>query len=357
MIAPATQDLEQAQINFEQFFQDFLAKKKNDYEYGEFFESIYFHMCEYVGRKGKRVRPLLLLHTYRTLGGSRQLNDPSLTAVAISLELLHTFILIHDDVIDRSDRRRGLPTFHKLVEEKLNRIQDGPRVGENVAIVVGDIIFALAIETLNTTDFPPRLKTDLISLFLRYTTDTGAGEIYDILLATKDIQKVKREDIMLMYHLKTTRYTFEAPCMMGALLCEATQEQLQALNDFAKPTGLAFQILNDLQEFRHFDANDQLLSSDILEGKKTFLLCEAYERLNEIDRSFLQMCLAQPTRNDATIAKIKDLINRSEAVNYLKELCDELFLSAETKLNSSFSHEEIVSLTKITHRIKDQMSR
>ena len=113
-----------------------------------------------------------------------------------------------------------------------------------------------------------------------------------------------------------------------------------------EPLGLAFQIQNDLLEFSHFDSQDQLLPTDLLEGKKTLLVREAYERLGEVDRSFLQMCLQNPARNESSISKVQDLIRKSGAIHAMQERCRLLFEEASVKLAGSHlsaSEQESVS--------------
>jgi len=202
--------------------QGFFHRQKERYEYGDLFEPIFFDMCEFVGRKGKRIRPLLFLLTYRALGGNKSWGDKSLIQAALSLELLHAFVLVHDDLIDRSEKRRGLPTFHKLVEQRQGRMSHAERTGQGVALVVGDLLFALAVETLQQSSFDPGPRQQALGRLLSYVTDTGVGEIFDILLGARDIGRVTREEIELTYLLKTTRYTFEAPCVIGALLAGAS---------------------------------------------------------------------------------------------------------------------------------------
>src|SRR3984885_1940196 len=158
-------ELQQAPAFFEDFLARFFQENTERYAYGDLFEPLYLDMTEFVARRGKRIRPLLALGSYRIFGGDRSFEDPSLLRAALSLELLHAFILIHDDVIDQSERRRGLPTFHKLVEERLGKIDGASRIGGNVAIVVGDIVFAMALDTLRTTEFAPAQRDAALSHF------------------------------------------------------------------------------------------------------------------------------------------------------------------------------------------------
>jgi geranylgeranyl diphosphate synthase type I len=327
-------ELQQAPSIFEGYLARFFQENAERYAYGELFEPLYLDMTEFVARRGKRIRPLLLLGAYRIFGGERPFDDSSLLRSALSLELLHTFILIHDDVIDQSERRRGLPTFHKLVEERLGKLDGAFRVGGNVAVVIGDIIFAMALDTLRSTDFSREARDAALSHFLRYISDTGAGEIYDILLGTRDIARVEEADIARMYTLKTTRYTFEAPLVLGALLAGADDDLLRELAELIEPVGLAFQIQNDLIEYHQFKG-DRLRQTDILEGKKTLLLRVAYDHLEDLDRSFLQLCLSTRASNDASVSKIEQLIDKSGAVGLLTQRMEALFQKAEAALETS----------------------
>ena len=322
----------------EQELQAFFHRQRERYDYGELFEAVYFDMCEYVGRKGKRIRPLLFLWTYRALGGRKDVHDKSLLQAAIALELLHAFVLVHDDLIDHSEKRRGLPTFHKMVEERQGRLSDAERTGQGVALVVGDLLFALAMETLQQGAFGDQAEAQALKKFLSYVTDTGVGEIFDILLGSRDISRVSREDIERTYFLKTTRYTFEAPCVLAAILAGAPAEKAEDLAAVMEPLGLAFQIQNDLMEFSHLDGRDQLLPTDLLEGKKTLLVREAYDRLGETDRSFLQMCLHATSRNDASISKVQDLLRKSGALAAMQDRCTRLFQEAKDRLSRSHLH-------------------
>ncbi|MEI9998068.1 MAG: polyprenyl synthetase family protein [Verrucomicrobiota bacterium] len=348
-------ELQQAMLPFEMFLARFFQENAERYAYGDLFEPLYLDITEFVGRRGKRIRPMLLLGGYRLFGGPRSLGDASLLRAALALELLHSFILIHDDVIDQSERRRRLPTFHKVVEERLGRSPEAARVGENVAMVVGDILFAMAVDTLRSTDFTPEVRDAALAHFLRYVTDTGAGEIYDILLGTRDIARVEEADISRMYTLKTTRYTFEAPLVTGALLAGVEGDALRELAELIEPIGLAFQIQNDLIEYSQFKGVDRLRQTDLLEGKKTLLLRAAYEHLSEVDRSFLQLCLSSRQSNDASVSKIEQLIDKSGAVGLLTATMASHFEKARTMLEgSSFTPAQRAGLREAFELVRQQ---
>jgi geranylgeranyl diphosphate synthase type I len=356
MSAVPPPDLDSIPGWIEEHIQLYFHENRQRFDYGELFDPLYFDLAEYVGRKGKRIRPMMMLSVYRALGGSRPLSDKSLLRCAVALEFLHAFILIHDDLIDRSEKRRGLPTFHKMVEARLVPLDGRERVGQNVAMVIGDMLFSMAIDALNQADFDPAVMQNLMRRFLGYVVDTGAGEIYDILLGVRDITRSSGDDIRRTYLLKTTRYTFEAPSVLGAVLAGASEEKTILLQKASEPLGLAFQIQNDLQEFAHFDPSDLLMSADLLEGKKTLLLRSAFDSLSDPDRSFLQMCLASGQNNEATILKIRDLIIRSGAPARLQAQVAELFTESESVLlHGGLSPAESSGLLAAIHQVRQQV--
>ena len=329
------QEMGDAPALLQQQLRTFLKDNASRYAYGELFEPLYSDMAEFVSRPGKRIRPLLFLLGYRIFGGERPLDDVPLLRSAIALELLHAFILIHDDVIDKSVQRRGLPTFHRLVEERMHRMADKQRIGENVALVIGDMLFALALETLQQTDFPAEAKAAALNKLLQYVTDTGCGEIYDILLGPQDLESVDEPDIVRMYMLKTTRYTFEGPFVLGGILAGEPLESLTGIAAITDPLGLAFQIQNDLTEFARFDFSDPALQTDLLDGKKTMLMRTTYDNLAPVDRAFLHMCLATHRTEPTAIYKIKDLIDKAGTVPRLRARIQALFQQAELAISTS----------------------
>ncbi len=346
----------QIQVAVEEALQNFLDETRSRYDYGEWFDPLYFDFCEYVGRKGKRVRPLMFLMTYQAFGGSRSPLDPQILRGAIALELFHSFILLHDDVIDRSDLRRGLPTYHKLAAQRIDPLQGGEKIGENIATVLGDIVYTMSLDALIDMDLPAETAKAVMKTFLRAAADTGSGEIYDILLGSRDISRIERAEVERMYTLKTTQYTFELPCLLGAMIAEADEEQCRIIREMSHPLGLAFQIDNDLQEFCRTDVKSHRFPDDLVEGKRTLLVCVAYERLSEVDRSFLQMCLSSQERTEARLIKLHDLIVKSGAVESLREEVVRLFGQAVSKLDHpAISKIQYAHILQGVSRLKEQI--
>lgn len=293
------------------------------------FAVLYDDLTEFVCRPGKRIRPLLFLLADQVFRrNAPATGEKELLSVGASLELLHAFILVHDDIIDRAETRRGRPTLHRLIEGRISTFSDRHRAGRNLALVMGDILFALAQRCLLETPLPGGVVARLGTLLLGCMVDTGFGEVADIVHSTRDVAKVSSDEIEQMYCLKTTCYTIECPLTMAAVLNGVDAAGVEALGRIARPAGLAFQIQNDLQEFARFELSDADVPADILEGKKTLLMRTAYDLLNENDRGFLQLCFSAGTQTEGTLSKARELITKSGAVGRLTARVDELFASA-----------------------------
>lgn len=295
---------------------------------------LYEDLNEFVSRKGKRIRPLLFILTHQ-LFNREPIHEKDLIQSALALELFHAFILVHDDVIDRSDSRRGRPTLHKMVEERLVQFKDRARTGINVSIVMGDLLFAMACEKLVTSGFNDTCKQKALAAFIQYVTDTGRGEMYDILHTARDIDRVKPKDIHRTYFLKTTKYSFECPMVIGAILAGAGSAQIRDLVKFARPIGLAFQIRNDLMEFERAEDAGKSLIDDLFEGKKTLLIRTAYDRLGKIDKLFLQTCFDAKRIKSDVVERIRHLVIKSGAFAELQKQVESLFKDAHRILDRS----------------------
>jgi geranylgeranyl diphosphate synthase, type I len=311
----------------------------------------------FVGRRAKRIRPLLFLLSYHLFDSRVEEREKALFDTAIALELFHSFILIHDDIIDRSDRRRGEATLHRLLEARFSNAKDKAvrsRLGTNASIVFGDVLFATALQTMLDAGFPPERTQQAVGAFLRYVTETGRGEIYDIVFSARDVGRVSESEIIRTYGLKTTKYTFECPLTLGAILAGAPKGTLPVLSQFSRPVGLAFQIQNDLDEFRDERASGKEIVEDLAEGKKTLLIRKAWNRLGRSDRVFLQTCFDAKHLTDAAVKRVRELVLSSGAYVELEEEVDRLFKEAEATLEKSkLSPQQREALMGIIGYLKD----
>lgn len=242
--------------------------------------------------EGKRVRPLLFLSTYHLF--EQEKDDSRLNAlyrVGCGLEIFHAFALIHDDIIDASLSRRGQPTMHLRIENEFGLSHENSR---NLALVMGDILFGYAMELLASPDLPPERVARAIRYFAGVARDTGLGEGVEIIHLEKTLDEVTEDEILQTYYLKTTRYTIEGPMVLGAILAGAPESSLHALQRFAYPLGLAFQIENDLHELSLNPDDLVRLANDIRMGVKTLAFKKLHQALDNAERVFLENFMRNP---------------------------------------------------------------
>lgn len=289
---------------------------------------------DFVMRRGKMVRPLLFIIGY--LGYSKKNAKPSksLIRASLAIELLHDFLLIHDDVIDKSALRRGKPTLHRVFNSKLKE----PAVsslGESLAIVAGDIVYAMAIEALLAVDEAPRRKERALRELIHATVYTGAGEFIDVVNGEKGIDSISLKDVFLTYDLKTARYTFVCPLVMGAALAGAAESELAKLAGLGINLGRAFQIQDDLLDM--FSSRKELgkpTLSDLGESKKTLLVWKAYRSLPRKDKITLKRFLEKNKKTYSDLLKFRRLVTKSGARDHCSNSVAELLLGAYTRLYS-----------------------
>jgi len=342
--------LRNAHLEVNEALEVFLNENRSQFPDSTLYTQLYDDLVEFVLRPGKRIRPLLFLagcRIFQARLSSKQAANR--LRVAVALELLHAFVLIHDDIIDQSDLRRNLPTLHRVIGRRLSAYADRDKSGADLALVMGDILFALAQLAIVNSGLDPATNSRLLKALLRSTIATGFGETADIVYGLRDISKVGPSEIEQMYLDKTTRYTVECPLIMAAIASDLDEQQQRDLERIAEPAGLAFQIQNDLEEFERFEVSD-VESADILEGKKTVLIRSAFDRLPETDRGILQLCLSGGVGMEASATKVRELVLKSGAVGALRKEVSRLFEAAENEIDRADFTNEIAEGLKLAFR-------
>ncbi len=271
---------------------------------------------EFVLRKGKRIRPLLFVLSYKGYAGKRASRDTDLFVSAASIELLHDYMLIHDDVIDNSSLRRGKPTLHKVFDAKI-KLPDKARIGTQLAIVAGDILFALAIEAFLKIDEKMERKEKALKKLVETAAYTGAGEFIDVVFGHKTIDQLSQEDIFLTYTLKTAKYTFECPLVMGAMLAGAAQKEIRKLSALGLAAGQAFQIYDDfLDLFATEKVIGKPILTDLAESKKTLLVFKAYANLKKNQRKRFKAILEKQDKTAADLEEVRRIVISSGSYDF-----------------------------------------
>ena len=235
---------------------------------------------------GKRLRPVLLLAGCDLFDGDC---EQAINA-AIGIEIFHNFTLLHDDIMDNAAVRRGRPSVPA-------------KWGDNVAILSGDAMLILAYNHLQRTQTEKLSK--IFEWFNKMAAEVCEGQQFDMDFETQ--QKVSVVDYMRMIELKTAAL-LAGSAIIGAILAGASDKDCRNLYNFALEVGLAFQLQDDLLDSFGDERLGKKIGGDILEGKKTILMIEAFSRANEEQREVLR---TTHLRNDLTdaekIATIKAL--------------------------------------------------
>ncbi|MFH1511631.1 MAG: polyprenyl synthetase family protein [Candidatus Woesearchaeota archaeon] len=275
---------------------------------------------------GKRIRPMLCIFSYKGFGGS---NERAIVDAAIAIELMESYLLIHDDIIDQDDLRRGYLTVHKVYEAK----SKDQHYGTSMAIVVGDIAAALGSEAILNAEFQAKKKILALEKFNRVIVNTCFGQMLDI---KSEREQVTEEDVLRIHALKTAVYTIEGPLHIGALLAGASQKQLEKLSDFAMPLGKAFQLQDDILGL--FGARQRIgkpVGSDIREGKKTILVLKALEKVHAQERKFLLHCLGNKSITEKEVHRVQDIVKSTGSLEYSQRLMQAYLEHAQRALKST----------------------
>ena len=268
---------------------------------------------EYCLRDGKRVRPLLLLLGYRGYcrGGAR---TGEMAKIAASLELMHSFLLIQDDIIDRSDLRRGKKTLHVIAGDRFSSYTHNSRVGSDAALVMADMLMTGSLEIIAGARIDHGVKNRFLRLFAETYERTAYGQILDILHSLPK----KFDNPSIPWEIgvtKTAYYTMVFPLLMGHLLAGGTgKKEEKRIRDFALPLGLAFQVRDDmLGVFGRDEKTGKPSSSDLREGKLTFLASDTLEKLTASRRRRFMKLLGAAEKSPADLREMRLLMLEASA--------------------------------------------
>jgi len=273
---------------------------------------LFSHIKEFILRKGKRIRPILFAIGY--LGYAKK-SAAGLYRSAISIELLHDFLLVHDDIIDKSSTRRGKPSMHAMLNKYLSAYKNVKFSGEDLAIVVGDVMHAMALHTFLSVKENPRQKEMALKKFIAAAIYTGCGEFVELLYGTKGIDEIKKEDIYKIYDLKTANYTFASPLAIGATLAGAPEKEVTRLFQYGSCLGRAFQIQDDiLGMFGEEKETGKSTLTDLQEAKKTILIWYAYNRACVKDKATMKNILSKKTVRKKDLLAMRKIILETGAL-------------------------------------------
>ena len=244
-----------------------------------------------LGAGGKRIRPALVLMACNLFQEAVTAAKPA----ALAVEVFHNFTLLHDDIMDNADTRRGKPSVHK-------------KWNDNTAILSGDAMLIYAYRLLAGCD--EKSLPRLLTVFNEVAVGVCEGQQYDMDFEQK--AKVSVVEYMHMIELKTS-VLLAGAVAIGAMLGGASEEDCRKLRRFAVELGLAFQLQDDLLDSYGDERLGKAIGGDILEGKKTYLMVTAMSRADEATREILRTACRDPKLGSAEkIAAVKAVYDRLE---------------------------------------------
>lgn len=271
---------------------------------------------------GKRIRASLICYGYQIAGGK---NITIAIKTAAAFELIHTFLLIHDDMIDRSNTRRHQDTIHiqyqKLYKKNLKINQD--HFGNSMAVLAGDLAMSLAYEILGEVNQEIN-NPQIFKIINRIVQQTIIGETLDVVYSsiTKSLSPAESAEhtVHKIHLLKTAKYTIEGPLSTGLILGGANQKTLSQFSKFSIPLGIAYQIKDDIEGvFGNEVETGKSITSDIREGKLTLLTTKAIKESNKKEKEFLKKILGNNTATNKDLETVKQIMIRTGALRYSQE--------------------------------------
>ncbi|MDZ7372374.1 MAG: polyprenyl synthetase family protein [candidate division KSB1 bacterium] len=276
---------------------------------------------------GKRLRPVLVLLSAEAVGSPPEEALPC----ALAVELMHNFTLVHDDIMDRDTLRRGRPTVHVLWDQ-------------DTAILTGDGLLALAYQQLFR--YPSDRLTRIGSIFSEGVLRVCEGQALD-----KDFESrptVSLDEYMEMIDKKTAEL-FSVSCQLGALTGSGDDRSVEALGNYGRKLGLAFQIQDDLLDvLSPEEISGKPQASDIRRRKKTFLFVHALTAANEQERTWLLETYAGSTISEENVQKVMELFRSTGAIERAEALVSELLAAARRALAGLPRTEGVEHLENLT---------
>lgn len=276
---------------------------------------LYAPLLTYSENGGKRHRPLISFAACLAVGG----NMEKATSAAAAIEHFHTAALIHDDIADGAELRRGEPCLHL-------------REGLGLAINMGDLGLSLVNGTVAKDPLlDDSIKVRVITELIDMTHRTIEGQALDIGWARDSRYDITPEDYLVMATHKTAFYSGAVPLALGAIIGGATEEQVGVLRSFGLDTGLAFQIQDDLLNLVGSEESTQKdFRSDITEGKRTLVVVHALQ--NSPKRERLIEILSSKEKDPAVLAEAVAIMEESGSVEFARNYAEDLTEKAKACL-------------------------
>lgn len=292
---------------YEERYRDIRFSENHDHAY----EAVYY----FLSLKGKKIRPLLLLHSNQMFGGEIEEALPA----AFGLELFHNFTLVHDDIMDKADIRRGGESLHKKYDE-------------GTAIIAGDLMMISAYRYISQVK--GHHLQQALDIFNKTALQIMEGQQMDTNFEDRD--QVDEKEYLGMIEYKTS-VLIATSLQMGALLAEADLKSQKLVYEFGKNLGLAFQIKDDWLDSFGDSSLGKKIGGDILQNKKTYLYVKAWEASDNSQKKELE--------------RLKHLSNHEKKIKSTIRIFEELGVKAQTEsIMNSYYQKALFLLSEIDLR-------
>ena len=296
-----------------------------------FLKDYYSEIKEYVLVGGKRIRPLLTIATYNGLTNSLEDN---IVRPSVGIEFLHNATLIHDDIIDKDDFRRGNPAFHYRFQRYHLKNQfektDAADFGTSIGIIGGDTTFIMGADAYFNQIFPRELNLNSIYFYRQAFTEVIHGVLIEIDMVNKS--SISMEEYIQMTSLKTGAL-IEKSILIGASYAQVDKKYFPLLSTYGVNLGIIFQIVDDiLGTFGDEKVTGKPTDGDIREGKRTCLLIEALNKLEGKSKETLLTLLNNSEKSSEDVQEIKELFMKADVMDTSRKLATKYYNEASDAL-------------------------
>ena len=314
----------------------YLSERRRDSAYiGTDYGDLTAALEEFVLRGGKRLRPAFAYWGWRAV--TTRPNDPvdaGLLRMFAALELLHACALVHDDVIDDSDTRRGLPTVHRHfagLHHKNNWHGSSRQFGVSAAILLGDLALVWADDIVATVDLPQAAHRRVQRVWADIRTEVLGGQYLDIVCESSGAESVATAMTVNTY--KTASYTVSRPLQLGAAAAADRPDVLATFHELGTDLGVAFQLRDDvLGVFGDPAVTGKPSGDDLRSGKRTVLLAEAVELAQKSDPAAAKL-LRSSIGTELSDAQVSELCQVIESVGALSAVEDRIGMLTSRSLD------------------------
>lgn len=268
---------------------------------------------------GKNIRGALTKLGYECFGGK---NEKAILKASLMVEIAHSFLLMHDDIMDKDVFRRKMPTIHVQYENlhrKRYKKTKSEHYGLSMAINMGDIGIVLSHLLLADSDFSDEVKTKVLRHFDEKILTTAFGQALDVTYEASN--QLSEKNILRIHHYKTANYTITGPVQCGALFAGASEKEIKKIEKYGLPVGIAFQLRDDeLGLFANEETLGKPVGSDVRENKNTILHLKALELAKGEDKKFIKYAYGNRNLTKKELERVRRITQETNALAYSQKM-------------------------------------